>query len=599
MSLFLCLQGNTYHYRKAVPTFFRPLLGKREIKKSLHTGNKLEARHKALLLGGYIEDALKQTKEILMSKTISEKEIKKLLRDYFHYILDLESLSNGMRFTFAEIIRNKHSETTKSNDLDFTSLETLNESLNKKKHTQEQKWDNFSFKDPLESEAMLQELKEEHKSMSYETVRADIATRYPQLPQTATILDRFSLTGIEAQSLILERRLGNNPPIPNHYCEHQKIEDFPPVDTHSNKAPSPSLSKIIEEYTKDRLAVGRWTEKTKEENHALYNNFLDFAGKDIRCADINYHLISEFRDALKRLPANRKKAKKYRRKTIAQIIEMDVPNPMSITTVNKNLNRISTILNFAVKLGYMPTNPAEGMEIPITEKDSEQRNIFDNNDLQKLFNSDQYHNDSFLHPFMFWVCPIALFTGMRQTEIAQLHLHDIYKKNSVWVVDVNDNAKDKKVKNRNARRLIPLHSFLVNALNFPRYVKHMKEQGHKRLFPEISYGRDGYGQTVSRWFNGHGDGVTTGYKINCGITDGKKVFHSFRHTVIDHLKQKQVDGTLLHEFDGHSLGTMTYDRYGKAFNPELMYEKIVSQITFDKELDLAHLMKSKYVLDQY
>jgi len=596
MSLFLCLQGNTYHYRKVVPVFFRPLLGKREIKKSLHTGNKLEARHKALLLAGVIEETLKQAKKLIMEKTLCENDIKDLLRDYFHHLLSLESLSNGMRFTFAELIRNKQSETTKSNDLDFTSFETLNKSLNKKKHIEEKKWDNFSFKDPLESEAMLQVLKEEHKSMSYETVRSDISIRYPQLPLTATILDRFSLTGIEAQNLILERRLGNNPSIPDHYCEPQKVESYTSVDAHSDKTLSPPLSKVIQEYTKDRLAVGKWSEKTKEENHALYNNFLEFAGEDIRCTDINYHLISKFRDALKKLPANRKKAKKYRRKTIAQIMEMDVPNPMSITTVNKNLNRLSTILNFAVKLGYMRTNPAKRMEISITEKDSEQRNIFDNRDLQKLFYSEQYHNDSFRQPFMFWTCPIALFTGMRQTEIAQLHLSDIYRKDSLWVVDVNDNAKDKKVKNKNARRLIPLHSFLVNALNLPRYVEHMKEQGHKRLFPEINYHRDGYGQAVSRWFNGHGDGVTTGYKKNCGVTDGKKVFHSFRHTVINHLKQKQVDGTLLHEFDGHSLGTMTYDRYGKAFNPELMYEKIISQITFDKELDLAHLMKSKYAL---
>ncbi|WP_196772863.1 site-specific integrase [Pseudodesulfovibrio alkaliphilus] len=436
-------------------------------------------------------------------------------------------------------------------------------------------------------------------------VEASALYHEQKLPKGAfcgSFLNALSLAQIDATKIIIARKQGNNPPIPEQYRidkpfneQHRNV-----TPTEFEKTTSVSLTKVtkvIEEYSKDRLAIGKWTDKTREENHALYNNFLEFAGKDIRCADINYHLISEFRDALKRLPANRKKSKKYRRKTIAQIMKMDVPNPMSITTVNKNLNRLSTILNFAVKLGYMPTNPAEGMEIPITEKDSEQRNIFDNSDLQKLFNSEQYYNDSFLHPFMFWACPIALFTGMRQTEIAQLHLFDIYEKDSIWVVNVNDNAKDKKVKNRNARRLIPLHSFLVNTLNLPRYVKHLKEQGHKRLFPEINYHRDGYGQAVSRWFNGHGDGVTTGYKKNCGITDGKKVFHSFRHTVINHLKQKQVDGTLLHEFDGHSLGTMTYDRYGKAFTPELMYEKIVSQITFDKELDLAHLMKSKYVID--
>lgn len=326
---------------------------------------------------------------------------------------------------------------------------------------------------------------------------------------------------------------------------------------------------------------------------ACYENFLDFTGTKICCSEINYHLVSDYRAALLKLPANRKKVKKYRKKTFAELIEMKVDNPISITTVNKNLNRLSSLLKFAVKLNYMTNNPAENMEISIDKKDSELREIFNPNDLKKLFHSEQYLSDTFKKPFMFWTCLIALFTGMRQTEIAQLYLDDIYIKDDFWVIDINNRA-DKKIKTKNARRIIPLHPLLVDQLRLPDYVEHLKTQGHKRLFPEISYGRDGYGQRVSRWFNGE-----QGYKLGCGIemplNGAKKDFHSFRHTLIDHLKQKRVDHKLLHEFDGHSHGTMTMDRYGKPYYIKTMFDKIVMNITFDEELDLTHLAKSKFV----
>ncbi len=128
----------------------------------------------------------------------------------------------------------------------------------------------------------------------------------------------------------------------------------------------------------------------------------------------------------------------------------------------------------------------------------------------------------------------------------------------------------------------------------------MENQGKSRLFPELPFERDGYGQRVSRWFNGHGDGKTRGFKLNCGIempADGsKKDFHSFRHTFTDHLKQKMVNRHILEEVDGHSHGSITMDRYGKAYNIQTIYDEIICQVTFDKELGLDYLAGSKYIV---
>jgi integrase len=51
---------------------------------------------------------------------------------------------------------------------------------------------------------------------------------------------------------------------------------------------------------------------------------------------------------------------------------------------------------------------------------------------------------------------------------------------------------------------------------------------------------------------------------------GKKDFHSFRHTLADHLKQKGVAESLVGGLLGHQAGGITFNRYGKDFRPEVL-----------------------------
>lgn len=52
--------------------------------------------------------------------------------------------------------------------------------------------------------------------------------------------------------------------------------------------------------------------------------------------------------------------------------------------------------------------------------------------------------------------------------------------------------------------------------------------------------------------------------------EGKKDFHSFRHTVADHLKQKGVSEALVGGILGHQTGGITFGRYGKDYRPEVL-----------------------------
>jgi hypothetical protein len=132
----------------------------------------------------------------------------------------------------------------------------------------------------------------------------------------------------------------------------------------------------------------------------------------------------------------------------------------------------------------------------------------------------------------------------------------------------------------------------VNDLKFPSYVLSLKAQGEQRLFPELRLERDGYGQTVSRWF-------TERYRKECGIESAKdrmKDFHSFRTTFITYCVHKNLNERKWKRVVGHSMGKSTADKYYiEEFPVKQLYDEVVAKIKLEG-LDLTHLANSKFVV---
>ena len=167
---------------------------------------------------------------------------------------------------------------------------------------------------------------------------------------------------------------------------------------------------------------------------------------------------------------------------------------------------------------------------------------------------------------------------MRQNEIAQLYLGDIREEDGegrgVWYFDLNKDGQGKKLKNKNAKRQVPIHNFLLEDLKFLEYVNHLKAKGEIRLFPEINPDRDGYGGPVSKWFNER-------YKTKCGIISGdrQKDFHSFRATFISALEDK-VPFRMLQQCAGHSRGKSTTITYIEKYSPKRLYDEVMSKLEY-------------------
>ena len=142
-----------------------------------------------------------------------------------------------------------------------------------------------------------------------------------------------------------------------------------------------------------------------------------------------------------------------------------------------------------------------------------------------------------------------------------------------WCFDVlvEPNRPDKRLKTQSSRRIVPIQDTLLDLgfLNFINLLK--KDTKRKRVFEELDYRERIYGRSISRFWN-------NSYLPLIGIKTERNRFHSFRHSVIDHLKQLGVEPHFINELIGHSQGNIDLDRYVKGYNPDILYNKCAKRI---------------------
>ena len=339
--------------------------------------------------------------------------------------------------------------------------------------------------------------------------------------------------------------------------------------TTNRNSPTPviarsTLSEIIEEYCSEKLREKAWTLKSEQENRAIFALLLRIVG-DLPSDKITISTAQHYRSTLLTIPPNINKGK-LKNLTIDEIVALG-NSSMSQTTVNKHLTRSASLFKWAEKFDLVDKNYFDGLTVRRKKKASEERPPFSDRDIQLLFSSEHYQKHKYLRPYYYWLPLIGLLSGMRIEEICQLHLEDIKKIEGIWIFDVNDSGK-KALKNINSKRIIPIHSKLIE-LGFLRYVKKLQLRGQKMLFPELKKQRDGYSQAASKWFGR--------LRKKLGITP---VFHSFRHTIATTLKNNGCDEPQVATLLGHSITSMTFGRYGKSYNPRVLKD-LIEKLEFE------------------
>lgn len=328
---------------------------------------------------------------------------------------------------------------------------------------------------------------------------------------------------------------------------------------------------------------------TLEKYRLIHGLFIELMG-DPALGDIDRELVRTYREVAATVPCEfnqiRKVDKPHHGLSIHELIEAGRRDGLPLLgseRAGEYVAKIGGVFKWAFENGFMHQNPASGLAKVdakmVREKDK--RQPFDAAMLERIFGralwrdgrgqvtkKDGKHRE--FSPFKYWIPLLALYSGARLNELAQLYVKDVKQtKAGTWYLDFNldgqgkskaeheKSPSDKKLKTVNAIRVIALHPELVR-LGFVEYVQALQDAGHARVFPELAWHPvKGYGRYVGAWFNGKVMGKKMGVK-----RDGTLSFHSFRHTFITACVLTGMGDAMRDDLAGHapvgSQGLRTY-----------------------------------------
>ena len=329
-----------------------------------------------------------------------------------------------------------------------------------------------------------------------------------------------------------------------------------------------SLSVLCKNFIQSRVDRGS-TPQTIMDCQNSADLLLEVVG-DLPVNTLDHSHGREFVQTLKKLPKNRKS--RFPNKTISDLVEMENVELIGDKTISKLFSKIITMFNWSINQGYVKENYFKGKLEPTRQKQIIEKH-FTQSELE-LICGDSLKNNSLDkgRPERYWVPLISLYSGSRLNEICQMNVSDIKEQDGMWVINLTNDSEDKSVKTVSGNRVVPIHPKLID-LGLLDYVEEIKSNGEIKLFPNLRKGKiSSYGSQISQWFGR--------YLENLGIKKKGKNFHSFRHTVVNHLTSKQVYEPFIKELIGHSHGTMTMDVYGGRKPLEVLLNECVVKLDY-------------------
>jgi len=350
-----------------------------------------------------------------------------------------------------------------------------------------------------------------------------------------------------------------------------------------SKHQSTSISVGIDKFISEKYKL---TSKSEMMMRTHIEMLIEEFG-DISLGKLDRGMCVKFKDDIRKLPRNRSKIQQYRNLDFHEQVSLNVDEKdrISTTTVNNILGYVSSFMKWSRINGFVEVNFFEGMKLKKQIRQRDERDRFTEKEIKKIFQKHNYIEFTEVenHKYSnYWSPLISVFSGLRLNEICSLYLDNIIQdkvngRKKIWCFNILEepDRPDKHLKTLSSKRVVPIHDTLID-LGFLEFVELLKKRhtNRQRLFQELKYGEGSYIRNVSYFFNKK-------YLTLLGLKTDKKNFHSIRHTVIDHLKQKLVDISFINELVGHHHGNIDLDRYGKGYTTDIIYNKCVKKINYE------------------
>lgn len=315
---------------------------------------------------------------------------------------------------------------------------------------------------------------------------------------------------------------------------------------------SPTLGTLSKRYVEEGKRGGTWREVSTHEVERSLRDLFELMG-DMPIAAFDANQARLLKDRLSRCPQYFGLRPEFKGKTLLQVVESgSTYKTVTAVTVNNRLRKLSAFMNWCKTNGYIQDNPLTGLKM-MTGSAKEARLSFEQHDLTTLLDLDALKTEARKHPWRYWIPLLGRYTGARLEELCQLRTDDFVEQQGILCIRIDDSSEGQNLKNASSRRMLPIHPSLIE-LGLLRYVESAKATGAHRLFPDLEPVRGKLGHAPSKWFGR--------YKAKRGIDDSKKTFHSFRHTLIDDLRDAGAQDSLIKRIVGHEDSAVTFGVYG-------------------------------------
>jgi integrase len=381
-------------------------------------------------------------------------------------------------------------------------------------------------------------------------------------------------TWTKALGIMRERHAGEVRPTPPAPA---KLPTTPTTDKGA-----PTLMDIYDLWAKEHIA-NDGAEKTLSDFETYCRRFTELHGA-VPVAAITKAHVRDFKDAMLRFPS-RITCKQFKGKTVPQLLEYvekhpDTPCLSSRTVNDKALGAVGAVLGWAEENAYIENNPASRVKVKGAKVATARRLSYSVEDMNRIFRFPIYTESERMKggcgEAAYWLPLLAAFTGARLEELGQLHAKDIKRDRDVDFIDMTTLDGDRRLKTEASKRRVPIHPELIR-LGFLEYVKQIRKG---RLFPELTSKQGKLTASFSQWWGR--------YARKHGITDKRKVFHSFRHAAKDALREGGVEEQISDAITGHAPQSEGR-KYGSAGVPITRLAEGISRLTYPG-LDLNHLM---------
>lgn len=337
-----------------------------------------------------------------------------------------------------------------------------------------------------------------------------------------------------------------------------------------------TLQQAVNDFIDERKRGEAWTDRTLKDRTRQLALLCELIGADTDLSNINALKAAEVKKTLQALPKNRSKNPKTRHLTVQEMAKVTGVLKMNTKTVNEYLTVYQSLFGWAEQQGYIQKNIFNGLQVKIGKAKVKARVPFKPDQIKAILAALPEHTpEKTGKTYRYWGVMLAIYTGARLNEIAQLALDDIQQENGVWYFNITDEGEDdnKHLKNESSKRRVPAHAALLDAGLIER-VQELRAEKQVRLFPDLEYQQGhGYGRGLTRWVN-------TKFLVELGMKEAGITFHGFRHSFITGLRQAGVELPTVQEIVGHAKDGVTETVYNATAYPLPILKTAIDKLSY-------------------